>query len=51
MTPEQIAQDYNLPIEAVHEAIAYCASNPPELAEDYARGRRHGGDGHERPEL
>lgn len=37
MTPEQVAEDYNLPIEAVHEAIAYCESNPPELAQDYAR--------------
>jgi hypothetical protein len=27
----------NLPLEAVQEAIAYCESNPPELAEDYAR--------------
>src|SRR5438067_7055444 len=37
MTPEQIAADYDLPLEAVQEAIAYCESNPPELAEDYAR--------------
>src|SRR5207245_11286548 len=37
MTPEEIAADYNLPLEAVLEAIAYCESNPPELAEDYAR--------------
>jgi len=37
MTPEEIASDYNLPLEAVQEAIAYCESNPPELAEDYAR--------------
>ena len=37
MTPEEIAADYNLPLEAVQEAIAYCESNPPELAEDYAR--------------
>ena len=34
MTPEEIAADYNLPLEAVQEAIAYCESNPPELAED-----------------
>ncbi len=37
MAPEQIAGDYDLPIEAVQEAIAYCESNPRELAEDYAR--------------
>jgi uncharacterized protein (DUF433 family) len=37
MTPEEIAADYALPIEAVREAIAYCESNPPELAEDFAR--------------
>ena len=37
---EEIAQDYQLPIEAVQEAIAYCESNPPELAEDYAREER-----------
>ena len=34
MTPEQIAADYNLPVEAVKEAIAYCESRPPDLAED-----------------
>ena len=37
MTPEEIAADYDLPLEAVREAIAYCESNPPELADDYAR--------------
>jgi uncharacterized protein (DUF433 family) len=36
-TPEEIAADYGLPVEAVLEAIAYCESNPPELLEDYAR--------------
>src|SRR5205809_5843896 len=36
-TPEEIAADYDLPLEAVLEAIAYCESNPPEIAEDYAR--------------
>ncbi len=36
-TPEEIAADYGLPVEAVREAIAYCQSNPPELREDYAR--------------
>ena len=37
MTPEEIAANYRLPVEAVKEAIAYCQSNPPELQEDYAR--------------
>ena len=36
-TVKEIAQDYNLPIEAVEEAIAYCKSNPPEIAEDFRR--------------
>lgn len=36
-SPEEIAADYNLPVEAVKEAIAYCESNPPELLEDYRR--------------
>src|SRR5713226_6700477 len=35
MTPEEIAADYDLPLEAVLEAIAYCESNPPEIATDY----------------
>ncbi len=35
--PEEIAKDYNLPVEAVKEAIAYCASGPPALLEDYRR--------------
>ncbi len=37
MTPEEIAADYGLPVEAVEEAIAYCESQPPELEEDYSR--------------
>jgi len=37
MTPEEIASDYELPLEAVLEAIAYCESNPPELTQDFAR--------------
>jgi uncharacterized protein (DUF433 family) len=36
-TPEQLAADYALPIEAVREAIAYCQSNPPEIEEDFRR--------------
>lgn len=37
LSPEQIAAEYNLPVEAVKEAVAYCESNPRELLEDYAR--------------
>jgi uncharacterized protein (DUF433 family) len=37
MTPEEVAEGYGLPIEAVREAIAYCESNPPELLEDRRR--------------
>jgi uncharacterized protein (DUF433 family) len=37
MTPEQVAEGYNLPLEAVKEAIVYCESNPPEIADDHRR--------------
>lgn len=37
---EEIAQDYQLPVEAVREAIAYCESDPPELIEDLEREER-----------
>jgi uncharacterized protein (DUF433 family) len=40
MTPEQIAAEFNLPLEAVEEAIAYCQGNPPEIAEDANREER-----------
>ena len=40
MTPEQIAADYSLPLEAVNEAIADCKGNPPEIAEDFEREER-----------
>ncbi len=40
MTPEEIAEDYDLPIEAVLEAIAYCDSDPPEIREDFEREER-----------
>jgi uncharacterized protein (DUF433 family) len=36
-TVEQIAADYNLPVEVVREAIAYCESDPLEIREDFAR--------------
>jgi uncharacterized protein (DUF433 family) len=40
MTPEEIAADFNLPVEAVMEAIAYCQSNPPEIAQDFEREKQ-----------
>jgi uncharacterized protein (DUF433 family) len=40
MTPEEIAADYHLPLEAVKEAIIYCQSNPPEITKDFEREER-----------
>jgi uncharacterized protein (DUF433 family) len=37
MSPEQIAQEYGVPVEAVREAIAYCQSNPAEIERDFQR--------------
>lgn len=37
MTPEEVASEFGLPLEAVKEAIAYCQSDPPEIAEDHRR--------------
>lgn len=36
-TAEAIAEDYDLPVEAVREAIAYCKSDPPEVRGDIIR--------------
>src|SRR6187401_775994 len=33
-TPEQLAADWEIPVEALLEAIEYCESDPPELHED-----------------
>ena len=40
MTPEAIAADYCVCVEAVREAITYCKSNPPEIDEDLSREER-----------
>ena len=40
MTPQEIAAEANLPLEAVNEAVAYCQSNPPEIAQDREREER-----------
>ncbi|HZU35190.1 MAG TPA: DUF433 domain-containing protein [Gemmataceae bacterium] len=37
LSPEEIAAEYSLPLAAVQEAIAYCASNPPEIEQDFRR--------------
>src|SRR5947209_1913061 len=36
-TPEQIAEDWNLSLEEVREAIAYCQTDPPEIREDFRK--------------
>ena len=36
-TPEQLAEDGGIPLEAVREAIEYCASDPSEIHEDKRR--------------
>jgi uncharacterized protein (DUF433 family) len=33
-TQEQLAEDFDLPLEAVREAIEYCRTDPPEFRED-----------------
>ncbi len=35
-TIEQLAADFNVPIEAVREAIAYCDTDPIDIREDFA---------------
>jgi len=36
-TPEEVAQDYNIPVESVHEATHYCIHNEPFLREERDR--------------
>src|SRR5438128_1008240 len=33
-TQEQLALDFDVPLEAVREAIEYCQADPPEIRED-----------------
>jgi uncharacterized protein (DUF433 family) len=35
MTPQEVAADYDLPLDVVLEAIEYCKSNPPEIRADW----------------
>jgi uncharacterized protein (DUF433 family) len=37
MTPEEVAAAFGIPVEAVHEAIAYCQTDPPEIRQDWER--------------
>jgi hypothetical protein len=37
LSPEEVAREYSLPIEAVLEAIDYCSKNQELLAEERAR--------------
>ncbi len=37
LTPEEVAREYGIPVEAVREAIAYCLANQDVLDADRAR--------------
>jgi len=37
MTPEEVAEDMSLPIDAVRDAIRYCEAYPEEIEADHAR--------------
>jgi hypothetical protein len=37
LTAEEVAREYNVPVEAVHEAIDYCVNNQELLNEERAR--------------
>lgn len=36
-SPQQLAEDWGIPVEAVEEAIEYCGSDPPEIREDHRK--------------
>jgi uncharacterized protein (DUF433 family) len=40
LSPQEIAAEFNLPLAAVQEAIAYCQGNPPEIVQDFQREER-----------
>jgi hypothetical protein len=48
LTPEQVAGEYSIPVEAVHEAVDYCVRNKDlldaERAEEEARIKAAGRD-------
>jgi uncharacterized protein (DUF433 family) len=39
-TPEELAEDFGVPLEAVREAIEYVESDPPEIREDWEMEER-----------
>ncbi len=39
-TPEELAKNFNIPVEAVREAIEYCDGDPPEIREDWEMEER-----------
>lgn len=39
-TPEELAEDFGVPLEAVREAIEYVDSDPPEIREDFEEEER-----------
>ncbi len=39
-TPQQLASDWGVPLEAVQEAIAYGQSDPPEIRDDKQKDER-----------
>lgn len=39
-TPEEVAEDYDVPLEAVLEAIEYVEGDPPEIREDWEAEER-----------
>ena len=41
MTLEELAAAYNLSLDAVREAVAYCEGNPPEIELDRQREEAH----------
>jgi uncharacterized protein YcsI (UPF0317 family) len=40
-TPKEAAENYDVPLEAVLEAIEYCESDPPEIRQDFEEEERH----------
>src|SRR5438105_15372922 len=49
-TPEELAEDFGVPLEAVREAIEYVESDPPEIREDWEEEERSIREAEERNE-
>ena len=50
-TAEALAEDFDIPLEAVRQAIAYCQSDPPEIREDHRKDELRARRRYERPRL